>query len=73
MFIAVSIAFVISSTLKGLIFKTPPRALLHPENSERITADLLVVPRSFLTVINSKGGRHCPSRRVVIRRRLEAA
>jgi hypothetical protein len=61
----------ISSTLKGLIFKTPPKALLQPENSDKITADLPALFRAFFTVMNSKGGIHYPSLRVVIRRMFE--
>lgn len=52
------IVFDISSTLKGLILSTPPRARLQPENSERMTADLLFLLRCFLMVTNSKGGKH---------------
>ena len=65
--------FVISSTLKGFTFRIPPSALLHPENSERITLALLERLRSFLTAINSRGGRHYPSLNVVINKTFEAA
>ena len=55
---ATSMFFVISSTLNGLIFKMPHRALLHPENSERMTVALESFFSIFLTAMYSKGGMH---------------
>ena len=64
---------VISSTLNGLILRTPPKARLHPENSERITAAFDCLFINFFTVMYSKGGRHQPSLRVVMSKIFETA